>query len=340
MLLEFLNVSGIILLAFLAGLLAHIIYLYWQGGMLVQLGEVNQLRRKLVKAQEQETQLLQQHTDLQHRYVQLQGESERYTKQINESEQQISIAIQKIVMSQNFLHDLAHSVEAIINQLNELEEIHIEDVGQQKAVQDIRTRLRHKIDIVGDDIGDMKSFMEGYGQDIPVKRSRCKLRQLCEEVRDTRYESAVLQQIELTVDAPQNLPTVIVDRDHIRRVLTNLVDNGLKYANHQATQRNNQKPYVRIKVALEEVKHDALVVTVHDNGIGMAPELVDAFNHGVPLAKDQQKLQIQGSGLGLEIVKHYINAHKKVGINAQISATSVVGKGSIFTIRLPLEKTT
>lgn len=339
MLLESLfSLLSIILLAFLAGLLAHISYLHGRGDI-AQLAEFDQLRHKLLQLQERETKIYQQFTKLQLQHTQLQTERDHFYKQIKENEHQINIAVQKTAMSRNVLHDLTHSVEAIINQLNELKEVRIEDAGQQKGVQAIRARLRHQINLVADDIRDMKRFIEEYGQDILVQRARCNFIKLCEEVRDSRNESAALHQIELTVAAPSGLPAVIVDKDYMRRVLTNLVDNSLKYANRQGAQKDNQKPYVRIELSLEQPKYDVMLIKVCDNGKGMQPELVAAFNHGAPLAEDQQKLHMLGSGLGLEIVKLYIKAHQKVGIDAEISVTSVVGKGSIFTIRLPLEHT-
>lgn len=332
-----LSLLGIILFAFLAGLLAHIIYLHWRGNGDKTL-QIGQHHYRFLELQAQEVQAHQEVAEMKRQNIMLQVESEQYQKKIKEHEQQIAVALHKAAMSRNFLHDVTHSIEAIINQLNELKEIQIADPGQQKGIENIGDRLRHHIKIVSNDIRDMKRFIEEYGQDIRVNRGRCNLLKLCEEVRDSRSESAALQQIDLTVAGITGLPAVIVDKDHMRRILTNLVDNGLKYANDQLRKAGSTKPYVRLEVALEQSERDVICITVRDNGKGMAPELVEAFNHDEPLAEDWQKLHIQGSGLGLEIVKLYINAHKKVGIDVEISVTSVVGKGSIFTIRLPLEQ--
>ncbi len=334
-----LSVLGIILLAFLAGLLAHSIYLQWRGDI-AQLGEFGQLQRKLLEAQAQEAKIHQQLAEMERQNTMLQAESKDHQKKGEKQQQQIDVAAHKAAMSRNFLHDVTHSIDAIINQLDELKEIQIADPGQKKGIVNIRVRLGHHIKIVSDDIRDMKRFIEGYGQEIHVNRVRCNLLKLCEEVRDSRSESAALQQIDLTVSGVNGLPKVIVDKEHMRRILTNLVDNGLKYANDQLSKAGGDKPYVRLETALEQGERDVMVVKVCDNGKGMASELVKAFNDDAPLAEDWQKLHIQGSGLGLEIVKLYINAHKKVGIDAQISVHSVVGRGSIFTIKLPLEQAT
>jgi signal transduction histidine kinase len=129
----------------------------------------------------------------------------------------------------------------------------------------------------------------------------------------------------VNVREPQGpLPAVFVDEESMAQALINLLDNAIKYsgAAHE----------IEIELA-----HAAGFVTiaVHDHGIGLSRE-------------DQQKVfekfyrvctglvhETRGSGLGLSLVKHIVEAHK-----GRITVESEPGRGSTFTIHLPVKEKT
>lgn len=109
-----------------------------------------------------------------------------------------------------------------------------------------------------------------------------------------------------------------MDKKLLRQILTNLLSNAVKYSPHSSA------------VYLELASQDgAAVFQVRDEGIGISPKdeqrLFESFHRG------QNVGNIPGTGLGLAIVKKCVEVH-----GGQIAVTSVVGVGTTFTVKIPL----
>jgi len=127
--------------------------------------------------------------------------------------------------------------------------------------------------------------------------------------------------IELQVNVPDDLPSLIADGDRLAQVFTNLVDNALKF-----TPANGHVTLAAQKAGAE------IEASVADSGIGVAkealPRLFDRFYREDASRADGGK---HGAGLGLAIVKEIVQAHGgKIGVRSQ------AGHGTTFTIHLPL----
>jgi PAS domain S-box-containing protein len=124
--------------------------------------------------------------------------------------------------------------------------------------------------------------------------------------------------LQLTVDAPVELPWVMADRLQIERVISNLVSNALRHTKQG-----------EIKISAEQ-RDSQIAVSVCDTGSGIPaeylPHIFDKFVQ-VPDAPTG------GAGLGLTISKSVVEAH-----GGQISVQSEVGRGTTFTFTLPLEE--
>lgn len=124
-------------------------------------------------------------------------------------------------------------------------------------------------------------------------------------------------------DIQRNLP-VLMDRDAMEQAISNLLDNAIKYS----------REVKELTITTEERGAD-LCVEIADHGIGI-PRAEQAkifekfYRVGNGLVHD-----VKGSGLGLSLVKHIIEAHR-----GTITVESEVGKGSRFTILLPLAPAT
>jgi signal transduction histidine kinase len=117
-----------------------------------------------------------------------------------------------------------------------------------------------------------------------------------------------------------DLPPVSIDRDAMSQAISNLLDNAIKYS----------REVKQLSITTDRRGSD-LSVEIADRGIGIPraeqTRIFEKFYRvGNGLVHD-----VKGSGLGLSLVKHIIEAHK-----GTISVESDVGKGSRFTILLPL----
>jgi signal transduction histidine kinase len=120
--------------------------------------------------------------------------------------------------------------------------------------------------------------------------------------------------------ANKDVKTVIVDRLHFRNVLSNLVDNAIKYSGEQ----------VKIDISCFENGNNA-VFSVKDNGMGIPAEhlkqVFDKF-HRVPTGNVHN---VKGTGLGLSYVKYIVETH-----GGNISVKSEINAGSEFTFSIPI----
>jgi signal transduction histidine kinase len=112
-----------------------------------------------------------------------------------------------------------------------------------------------------------------------------------------------------------------IDKDAISQALLNLLSNAVKYS--------EESKYIMVKIHKNST---SALISVTDSGVGIAKEelkkIFDKF-YRVPATKQKEK---RGSGLGLTLAKHIIEAH-----GGAIEVESEVGKGSKFTIRIPLQ---
>jgi PAS domain S-box-containing protein len=178
-----------------------------------------------------------------------------------------------------------------------------------QRIQNATARMQHLID----DLLDLSKITR-LGQ--PFKKLG--LRSLTEEViTDLRYTYPdIHHQVKVQGDI-----TIEADPNQIRQMLSQLLDNALKF--HQPGQLSK----VQVDIQLEGT--DQGRITISDNGIGMKaehlPKIFDTFvhlHHGD---------QYSGTGIGLALVKKIVERH-----HGNITVESTPGKGSKFTVLLPL----
>ena len=124
---------------------------------------------------------------------------------------------------------------------------------------------------------------------------------------------------------PHHEANVYADKERIKQVLINLVDNAIKYS----------EPRAAIRIELINSTPDARQVTVRvaDSGIGIGPEhLSRLFERFYRVDKGRARSMPGGTGLGLAIVKHITEAHR-----GRISVTSEPSRGSVFQFTLQKE---
>jgi signal transduction histidine kinase len=151
----------------------------------------------------------------------------------------------------------------------------------------------------------------------PVKREPL---EVCAFVRETARDLTPPDvQLDLACDGAPLIARV--DQTALRQALRNLIENAVHYSNGSRR--------IAVSVAPER---DRVAIAVRDFGYGIAPEDQERVFDRFFRAADPRVGLVHGTGLGLSIVKSVADAH-----GGSVAVESRVGKGSTFTIRLPLE---
>lgn len=145
---------------------------------------------------------------------------------------------------------------------------------------------------------------------------------LTEEVIEQFEEKAEERKIKLRIDGHPHKVIAYADWQRINQVMTNLISNAIKHSSEEA----------EVLISFEVTKKN-VITSVRDHGEGIAQEhLVRIFERFYRVDKSRSR-EKGGTGLGLAIVKHILENHK-----SKPEVESVIGKGSVFSFRLPRAK--
>lgn len=161
---------------------------------------------------------------------------------------------------------------------------------------------------------DMTKMESGV---LRISKKPCDLRDLIGACLEQLKEKIGCR--EIIIEIPKDSPEISVDFPFMLKALFNIVDNALKYSPDGSP----------VEIRAEFFQHNALV-RIKDSGLGIPREdLKRIFEKFYRVERSQN---VSGTGLGLCISKSIIEAH-----SGKICAESAPGKGSTFTVELPLE---
>lgn len=157
---------------------------------------------------------------------------------------------------------------------------------------------------------------------LPMKQQTCCLNDLVSDLVEELAALAIAAQVSLKTEFKTHQPPYVIgDEEQLYRLITNLIINAIHYSESEGL--------VTVRVLKEN--HDALI-QVQDVGIGIAPsEQPHIFDRFYRVNRDRSR-QTGGAGLGLAIAQAIVKAH-----HGSLQVQSQLGKGSTFTVRLPLQ---
>ena len=160
--------------------------------------------------------------------------------------------------------------------------------------------------------------------DLNLELTKFNIVELIQNVFDLLEMKADKKNIILMFDRKYNKPIkVFADKEKIEQVITNLVTNSIKYGKENGT----------TEVTIEDLVNDKIIVRFRDNGEGIEKQYIPRlFERFFRVDKSGARSE-GGSGLGLSIVKHIIEAHGE-----KIYVESEFGKGSEFSFTLEKDK--
>ena len=177
----------------------------------------------------------------------------------------------------------------------------------------------------GDKLGNIvENFLTSAALEsgkIEIERASVSLGDVLKDAKDSFLPEAKKKKIMIETSAG-NLPVAFMDRKYIDRAVANLVQNALIYT----------PPGGRVELKAERV--DALIaISVHDTGPGISYDEKDKIFE--KYYRSSTTSRAKGTGLGLVIVKMVAEAH-----GGHVEVQSEMGKGSVFTIYLPVDLNT
>jgi len=165
-------------------------------------------------------------------------------------------------------------------------------------------------------VEDILDFSRHQAGRLTARREVVDLGQCVEQVVESFRIMARLRGLELVLERSLEEVLILADRRHIRRVLTNLISNALKYT-----------PAGRVRVAVTRSQDDRWCLTVEDTGVGMSEgEIRALFTPFTPF----QRAGGEGVGLGLAVSRILLGL-----IGGEVRVASAVGRGSTFSVLLP-----
>jgi two-component system, LuxR family, sensor kinase FixL len=158
--------------------------------------------------------------------------------------------------------------------------------------------------------------LRGLARKRPMERQPVDLDEVVNSVARLVAADAARRRVHLRVEAGEKLPTLLADRVSLQHVILNLVMNAMEAMDEV---HGHREVIVRIRRV-----DDGAEISVHDNGPGVAPEILPRVFDAFVTSKSD------GIGLGLSIARSIIEAHQ-----GRISASNT-GGGATFVIGLPL----
>ena len=214
----------------------------------------------------------------------------------------------------NVSHELRTPLTAIIAFVETLENGAMEDPESSQRFLSIIRKNASRMHGLIDDILELTAI---EGGNVRLRAAPVELYALVEEVCESFAAKAAAQNVLLENNVP---PQVMVHADERRleQMLTNLIDNGIKFSREHGT----------VAISYESGTRDKILVK--DNGDGIPAQHLERLFERFYRVDRARSRDLGGTGLGLAIVKHLALLH-----GGEVTVTSELGKGTTLIIHLP-----
>lgn len=222
----------------------------------------------------------------------------------------------------DFINNMTHELKTPLATIS----LAIDALTNEKVIHDTE-KIRYYSGMIKDENKRMNKQVEKILQSARIERQDIKLnlqRINAHEVIQKVTDNLTLQieerqgSLNLKLDAKQFM--IDADDVHFSNIIFNLLDNAIKYS--------KDKPIIQVET---QTSNNMLAIKVKDNGIGMNKETQSRVFEKFYRAHTGNIHNVKGFGLGLSYVKAVTDAH-----GGKVKVESTLGKGSTFTIFLPL----
>jgi two-component system phosphate regulon sensor histidine kinase PhoR len=226
----------------------------------------------------------------------------------------------------NVSHEFRTPLAAIAGYAETLLDGALEDHDNKRRFVEIIRSNATRLNSIASDLLTLSELQTGAG---PPDTDQVAVGDALESALSTIASEAKLRGVSLERGTIENV-LILGSRYRLEQALVNLLANAVKF--------NRPSGIVRVETQRVEMQHDGIAtpageisILVSDTGAGIpSQDLPRVFERFYRVDKARSR-QVGGTGLGLSIVRHIVER-----MNGRVSATSQLGKGSVFTITLPI----
>ena len=225
----------------------------------------------------------------------------------------------------SFLANMSHELRTPLNAIIGLTDMMVGNAarfGTEKALEPLRRVHRAGTHLLGliNQVLDLSKIEAGK---LELNLESVSIPPLVEEVIGTARPLAEQNKNRLSVECPGDLPPIEADAMRVRQILLNLLSNACKFTKDGSI--------ILRTVRVVHQGQDCIAFAVADSGIGMTPEQLGRLFEEFSQGDATTARQYGGTGLGLAITRRLCQM-----MGGDVSVTSEVGKGTTFTVRLPV----
>jgi len=213
-------------------------------------------------------------------------------------------------------HELRNPLAPLSNALEILKRVGSPAPVAQQARDMMNRQLRQMVRLV-DDLLDVSRITTGK---LTIKPKRCELTDVVRSAVDTAKPRIEARQHTLTVTLPDAPVHVDADPTRLSQVFSNLLNNAANYTEPGGL--------IALRATADD---DCVTVSIKDNGIGIAPEMLGPVFQMFAQADESLERVHGGLGVGLTLARHVVELHRGT-IEARSDG---IGRGSEFIVRLP-----
>ncbi len=227
----------------------------------------------------------------------------------------------------NVSHELRTPLTALMGFIETLNGAARDDAAARERFLSIMEREAGRMNRL---VGDLLSLSRVEAEERMRPVDPVDFASVVKAVLHTLGPLAESETITLATTIDETCPKIPGDADQLNQVVSNLVENAIKYSRDGST--------VRVSLTSEKrhpvLRQDALVLTVSDEGEGIDPVHIPRLTERFYRIDTHRSREMGGTGLGLAIVKHIVNRHR-----GRLRIESEIGKGSKFSVILPINVT-